>query len=69
MNTFLQFSVVKTTVLLADIKDGPTVNEIYKQCNYADSYEFQNGSNYRTIKNNNFVNFFFLNSFRATISG
>ncbi|XP_025409551.1 2-iminobutanoate/2-iminopropanoate deaminase isoform X2 [Sipha flava] len=24
-------SVVKTTVLLADIKDGPTVNEIYKQ--------------------------------------
>ncbi|XP_026804895.1 2-iminobutanoate/2-iminopropanoate deaminase-like [Rhopalosiphum maidis] len=24
-------SIVKTTVLLADIKDGPTVNEIYKQ--------------------------------------
>lgn len=42
---FLLFPVIKTTVLLADIKDGPTVNEIYKQCNYADSSEFQNRLN------------------------
>ena len=29
---FVVFSVVKTTVLLADIKDYPAVNQVYVKC-------------------------------------
>ena len=31
----LLFSVVKTTVLLADIKDYPAVNQVYIKCEYS----------------------------------
>lgn len=37
MSLSISLTVVKTTVLLADIKDFNSVNDVYKQCKYRQS--------------------------------